>query len=152
MECARPSAALASVARGILDRSNRPCHCGCGAATGGKAPEGWRTAMSCVKHRRSFSRFCFFIKRCFLVFLSVRLRAMKRFPGGGKRRQPLLFLLSVHGPAGTAPNDSCGHSQETGAPNLQTGPLPAPVRFRARAVSNCLGRSLAWWWWQGKSG
>ena len=28
---------------GILDRSNRPCHCGCGAATDGKAPEGWRT-------------------------------------------------------------------------------------------------------------
>jgi hypothetical protein len=43
MECARPSAALASVARGILDRSNRPCHCGRGAATDGKAPEGWRT-------------------------------------------------------------------------------------------------------------
>ncbi len=84
----------------------------------------------------------FFIKSCLLVFLSVRVRVVKRFLGNGKRRQPLLFLLSrAHGPAGTAPNDSYGHSQETGAPNLQTGLLPAPVRLRARAVST-LSRSV----------
>src|SRR5207247_5124825 len=41
-------------------------------------------------------------------------------------------------PVGTAPVDSCGHGQETSAPNLQSGPLPAPVRLRARAVSNPL--------------
>ena len=44
-------------------------------------------------------------------------------------------------PMGTAPVDSFGHSQETDAPNLQSGLLPAPVRLRARAVSNCFGRS-----------
>ena len=43
----------------------------------------------------------------------------------------------------TAPYDSCGHSQETSAPNLQSGPLPAPVRFRARAVSNSFGQLLS---------
>ena len=105
--------------------------------------------MSYVKWLRSIFRFCFFIRRFFLFFLSGRLRVMKRFLGDVKRHQPLLFLLSVHGPAGTAPNDSCGHSQETGAPNLQTGPLPAQVRFRARAVSNCFGRSFAWWGCEG---
>jgi len=63
---------------------------------------------------------------------------LKRFPGIGQQRKPLLILLSVLGPTGTAPVDSYGHGQETGAPNLQDGPLPAPVRLRARAVSNSL--------------
>src|SRR5947209_20559952 len=39
---------------------------------------------------------------------------------------------------GTAPVDSCGHGQETSAPNLQIGSLPTQVRLRARAVSNSL--------------
>ena len=39
-------------------------------------------------------------------------------------------------PLGTAPNDVSGHGQETSAPNLSTGPLPAQGLLRARAVSN----------------
>src|SRR5205807_5483134 len=92
-----------------------------------------RTAMRYVKYGERVS--LFFIKSFFSGFLSV---------GSGSRnvflavQQPkrLLFLLSVHGPEGTAPVDTYGHSQETDAPNLQSGPLPAPVRLRARAVSN----------------
>ena len=48
--------------------------------------------------------------------------------------EPLLILLSVHDPAGAAHLDTYGHSLKTNAPNLQSGPLPAPVRLRARAV------------------
>src|SRR5580765_5468530 len=55
-----------------------------------------------------------------------------------EQRWPLLHLLSVRGPSGTAPVDSCGHDQETSAPNLQNGSLPTQVRVRARAVSNPL--------------
>src|SRR5580658_1968325 len=84
--------------------------------------------------------FCFSFIKCCLCFsvLSVRFRVLKRFPGIGQQGKPLLILLSVLGPTGTAPVDSYGHGQETGAPNLQDGPLPAPVRLRARAVSNSL--------------
>src|SRR5438552_17601011 len=40
--------------------------------------------------------------------------------------------------SGTAPVDSCGHGQETSAPNLHIGSLPTQVRLRARTVSNHL--------------
>ena len=61
----------------------------------------------------------------------------RRSPGGlaTPAGRSLLLLLSVHGPAGTAPVDSSGRDQETGAPNLQSGSLPTPVWLRARAVS-----------------
>jgi hypothetical protein len=36
-----------------------------------------------------------------LVGLPFRwVRVIERFPGAGKRGQPLLYLLSVHGPKG----------------------------------------------------
>src|SRR5258706_10442049 len=82
----------------------------------------------------------FLLKAVLVFFLSGRFRVFKTFSWRGQRPQPLLFLLSVRGPEGTAPVDPCGHSQETSAPHLQIGSLPTPVRFRARAVSNCLGR------------
>jgi hypothetical protein len=81
-----------------------------------------------------------FLKGIFVFFSFRAFRFLKRFSGTVNGFGPLLFLLSVHGPEGTAPVDACGHSQETSAPHLQIGPLPAPVRFRARAVSNCSGQ------------
>src|SRR5882762_591709 len=77
----------------------------------------------------------FFIKSFFSGFLSVATGFGNVFLAAQQPKR-LLFLLSVHGPEGTAPVDTYGHSQETDAPNLQSGPLPAPVRLRARAVSN----------------
>jgi hypothetical protein len=83
--------------------------------------------MSSVKAERAKRAF-FLSKSFFSFFLSDRFRVSKRFPGNGNDARPLLFLLSVHGPTGTAPIDSCGHSQETNAPNLQNGSLPTQVR------------------------
>jgi len=91
----------------------------------------------CQAARRRFWFSFLFIKSFFFwsLFFPSGCGCLKRLPGIGQQIKPLLFLLSVLGPAGTAQVDSCGHSQETGAPNLQIGPLPAPVRLRARAVS-----------------
>lgn len=98
-----------------------------------KAAEGSRTAMSFVKYVGGVSDF--FIKSFFSGFLSVGSGNGNVFLAAQLPKR-LLFLLSVHGPEGTAPVDTYGHSQETDAPNLHVGPLPAPVRLRARAVSN----------------
>jgi hypothetical protein len=78
-----------------------------------------RTAMSCVK--RVAESFPFFIKSG-LGFPFWPVPGFETFSWRVAMGGPLLILLSVHGPAGTAPVDPCGHSQETGAPNLQTGP------------------------------
>src|SRR5256885_6267057 len=86
----------------------------------------------------------FFLKSFFSGFLSNPFRVSKRYPGGGNA--PLGRCSSCYpcsASMGSAQLDSCGHSQETSAPNLQIGPCPAQVRLRARAVSNLLGGSLA---------
>ena len=96
--------------------------------------------MSNVKVGVARGCFCFFLKAVFVFFPFRRGPSFKTLSWRGQRSEPLLFLLSVLGPKGTAPVDACGHSQETSAPNLQSGSLPTPVRLRARAVSNRLGR------------
>ena len=97
--------------------------------------------MSCVKCRGALFRFFFFLRKPFLFVLSSFVPAIGSvFLAVAMAFQPLLILLSVRGPAGTAPFDSCGHRQETSAPNLQIGSLPTPVRLRARAVSNPPGQ------------
>jgi hypothetical protein len=86
--------------------------------------------------------FFLFLKRGLRLCLCPFRRSprFKTFSWHRQRSVPLLHLLSVHGPlAGTAPFDSSGHGQETSAPHLQSGLLPAPVRRRARAVSNRFG-------------
>ena len=62
------------------------------------------------------------------------------WPAYLRRRFKISARLSVPGSKGMAPVDARGHSQETSAPHLQSGPLPAPVPLRARAVSNCPGQ------------
>jgi hypothetical protein len=90
--------------------------------------------MSCVKHAEGVF-FLFLLKAVFL-FACLSARAdFQNVDLAPQPRQRLLILLSVHDLARPAPVDSCGHRQETSAPNLQIGPLPAPVRLRARAVS-----------------
>jgi hypothetical protein len=102
--------------------------------------------MSCVNtEKRSAHLFFFFLKASSLfsfpassglqnVFLAAATASAVALPA--IRARPLSLPR-------TAPYDSCGHSQETSAPNLQSGPLPAPVRLRARAVSNSFGQLLS---------
>ena len=99
-----------------------------------------QAAMSGVKLGEALGLFVFSLLKAVSVFLPFRRGSeFKTFSWRGQRTGPLLFLLSVRGPAGTAPGDTCGHSQETSAPNLSIGSLPIPPVVRARAVSNCLG-------------
>jgi len=89
----------------------------------------------CQGLRSVFPVFFFILKDSFL-FCFLSGPSFETFSWRRNCPKRLLFLLSVHGPEGTAPVDTYGHSQETDAPNLQSGLLPAPVRLRARAVSN----------------
>src|SRR5262249_16719439 len=100
--------------------------------------------MRSVKSERARSARCFSLKASSLFSFLTGSEFQNVFLARQTAFQPLLFLLSVLGPTGSAPVDSCGHSQETSAPNLQIGSLPTQVRLRARAVSNLLGRSLSW--------
>ncbi len=90
--------------------------------------------------------FCFLPKSCLLVFLSVRVRVVKRFLGNGKRRQPLLFTaMRCMALQGTAPNDSYGHSQETGAPTPNRAVRQAPVPLAGARRFDIVSSSFAWW-------
>ena len=116
-------------------------------ATTFKAVEDCRTAMSFVKCGCGVFPFFLSIKSFFVFFsvcLSDRCRGSKTFSWRTQWSGHCSSCYPCTAPAGTAPVDSWGHRQETSAPNLQIGPLPAPVRLRARAVSNLLGRSFAW--------
>ena len=121
--------------------------CSLGLRAKSKAAGDCRTAMSFVKCGCGVFPFFLSIKSFFVFFsvcLSDRCRGSKTFSWRTQWSGHCSSCYPCTAPAGTAPVDSWGHRQETSAPNLQIGPLPAPVRLRARAVSNLLGRSVAW--------
>ena len=77
-----------------------------------------------------------FPKSVFSGSLSGGVRGSKRYPGAGNSGGRCSACYPCAAPAGTAHYDLSGHGQETSAPNLPNGPLPAQGRLRARAVSN----------------
>jgi len=83
----------------------------------------------------------FFLKSCLCLFFFPALAEFRNvLPALSNGSSGCSSCYPCTALCGTAPVDTCGHSQETGAPNLEPGPLPAPVAFEARAVSSPLGR------------
>src|SRR5438128_10479859 len=81
----------------------------------------------------------FFLQKLFCSFSFPALaQFIETFSWHASNFVPCSTCYPCSAQSGTAPVDSCGHGQETSAPNLHIGSLPTQMRLRARAVSNPL--------------